>query len=201
MLAQSEGCAHEADAGERPPGSHDAGRCGTELKKPQYSISSQKTFVPGMKRILGKEHVAFDEPVLKDVASGTYVRYSHNRVVPPTSGGPAEQASINLEAACNQTAVLIVVQPGDVLVISNRLSLHGRGEVGDDVGGQSRWLAACLRARYIRAAHAKAPPRRPAGACPVPLAMPPATTLTATGRSRVSLRANEVGWSSVTVQG
>jgi hypothetical protein len=96
-----------------------------ELKKPQYSIRSQKTFVPGMKRILGKEHLVFDAPVLKDVASGTYVRYSHSSVVPSTTGGPAERASNSLEAACNQTAVLIVVQPGDVLVISNRLSLHG----------------------------------------------------------------------------
>lgn len=111
-----------------------------ELKKPQYSIRSQKTFVQGMRRILGKELVVTDEPVLKDGASGTYVRYSHSTVVPSSMGGPAEQASNNLEATCNQVAVPVVIQPGDVLVISNRLSLHGRGEVGEDVGGQSRWL-------------------------------------------------------------
>jgi hypothetical protein len=56
------------------------------------------------------------------------------------SGGAAEQASNQLEAACNQAAKPVVVQPGDVLVINNRLALHGRDKVGDDVGGQSRWL-------------------------------------------------------------
>lgn len=77
---------------------------------------------------------------MKDVANGTYVRYSHSTVVPSEAGGPAEQASNNLEAACNQIAVPVVVQAGDVLIINNRLSLHGRGEVGEDVGGESRWL-------------------------------------------------------------
>lgn len=111
-----------------------------ELKKPQYSIRSQKTFVQGMKRILGKELVVIDEPVLKDRNSCTYVRYSHSNVVPSSKGGPAEQASDALEATCNQVAVPVVVQAGDVLIINNRLSLHGRGEVGEEVGGQSRWI-------------------------------------------------------------
>ncbi|MEJ5999730.1 hypothetical protein [Paucibacter soli] len=111
-----------------------------ELKKPQYSIHSQKTFVQGMKAVLGRELVVIDEPVLKDVGQGTYVRYSHRSVSPTVSGGAAEQASRNFEAACIQTVVPLVVQPGDVLVVSNRVSLHGRGEPSGEVGGQSRWL-------------------------------------------------------------
>jgi L-asparagine oxygenase len=111
-----------------------------ELKKPQYSIRSQKTFIQGMKRILGKEHVVVDGPVLRDVAAGTFVRYSHSTVIASTIGGRADQASDNFEAACNQVAKHVVVQPGDVLIINNRLSLHGRGEVGEEVGGLSRWL-------------------------------------------------------------
>jgi L-asparagine oxygenase len=111
-----------------------------ELKKPQFSIRSQPTFVQGMKAILGKELVITDEPVLKDVPGGTVVRYSHNTVVPTMSGGIAEQASNYFEDACNQVAISIVLKPGDVLIINNRLGLHGRGQVGDDVGGQSRWL-------------------------------------------------------------
>lgn len=110
-----------------------------ELAKPQYSITPQKTFVHGMQRILGRRHVVINAPVLK-VAESTYVRYSHSSVVPTESGGTAETAANNLEDACNTTAVPIVVQPGDVLIISNRRSLHGRGEVGSDVGGESRWL-------------------------------------------------------------
>lgn len=111
-----------------------------ELKKRQYSVRSQKTFVQGMKRILTRELVALEEPVLKDFANGTYVRYSHSTVVAAEPGGPAERASNNFEAACNECASALVIEPGDVLVVNNRLGLHGRGEVGDEVGGQSRWL-------------------------------------------------------------
>lgn len=111
-----------------------------ELKKSQYSISSQKTFVQGMKRALGQELVVTDGPILKVVAGRTFVRYSHNTVHPSSPGSRAEEASNNLEAACNQVAIPVVMEPGDILVINNRLSLHGRGRVGDEVGGQSRWL-------------------------------------------------------------
>jgi hypothetical protein len=110
-----------------------------ELAKPQYSITSQKTFAQGMQRILGRKHVVIDAPVLK-VAESTSIRYSHSNVVPTEAGGPAATAADNLADACNKTAIPLVVHPGDVLIINNRQSLHGRGEVGDDVGGQSRWL-------------------------------------------------------------
>lgn len=111
-----------------------------ELKKPQYSIRSQKTFVQGMKRVLGKEHVAVDVPILKDDGVITRIRYSHSTVIPSVTGGAAERASDNLEAACDSVAVPVVVRPGDVLIINNRLSLHGRGTIGDKLGPKSRWL-------------------------------------------------------------
>jgi hypothetical protein len=111
-----------------------------ELKKAQYSVGSQKTFVLGMKKILGKELVVIDTPVLKDVDGGTYVRYSHSKVVASDVGGAAEQAAENFELACSQVATSIVIEPGDVLVVNNRLALHGRGQVGGDVGGRSRWI-------------------------------------------------------------
>ena len=111
-----------------------------ELKKPQYLINSQTTFVPGMKKMLGKEHIAYDEPVLKEGAIGTYVRFSHTKVIAPEEGGPAQRALDSFEAACNQVAQPVIVNPGDLLIINNRLGTHGRGAVGDDVGGQSRWL-------------------------------------------------------------
>lgn len=134
-----------------------------ELKKPQYSIRAQRTFRQGTKRILGTEHFVIDAPVLKDSDGGTYVRYSHSNVTPMVSGGPAEQASNQLEACCNQTAKPVVVQPGDVLVINNRSALHGRGEVGDDVGGQSRWL---LRAYALDTSRLQPQKRHQGGAAP-----------------------------------
>ncbi|MFZ5756210.1 MAG: taurine catabolism dioxygenase TauD [Pseudomonadota bacterium] len=111
-----------------------------ELKKPQYSITSQKTFVQGMKAVLGKELVVIDEPILKDVGSNTHIRYSHSNVEPTELGGVAEHAAKNLEDACNKVAISVVVLPGDILVINNRLSLHGRAEIGDVVGTTARWL-------------------------------------------------------------
>lgn len=111
-----------------------------ELKKAQYSVTAQRTFRRGTRQVLGAEHVVIDAPVLKDTSSGTYVRYSHSNVTAQVTGGPAQQASEHLEDACNRVATPVVVQPGDILVINNRTALHGRGEVGDPVGGQSRWL-------------------------------------------------------------
>jgi L-asparagine oxygenase len=111
-----------------------------ELKKDQYSIESQATFIEGMKDILGGVHTAIDVPVLKDSMPGTFVRYSHSSVAPTEPGGAAQTASENFEAACNEVAVSVTIKPGDLLLVSNRLCLHGRGLVGGDVGGESRWL-------------------------------------------------------------
>lgn len=111
-----------------------------ELKKDQYSIVSQFTFIEGMKEILGDVHTAIDEPLLKESAAGTIVRYSHSSVTPTDPEGTAKNASDNLEEACNKVVVPVVVGPGDVLVVSNRLCLHGRGLVGGMAGGTARWL-------------------------------------------------------------
>lgn len=111
-----------------------------ELKQPQFSIESQATFLEGMRDILGDVHTAIDEPVLKDEAIGTIVRFSHSSVSATEPGGAAEKAAENFAKACSEVAKEVAIQPGDLLLVSNRLCLHGRGEVGGEVGGQSRWL-------------------------------------------------------------
>lgn len=111
-----------------------------ELKRAQFSIDSQTTFLEGMRDILGEVHTAIDEPVLKDAAIGTIVRFSHSHVSPTEAGGAAEKAAENFAKACSEVAQFVAIQPGDVLIVSNRLCLHGRGEVGNEIGGQSRWL-------------------------------------------------------------
>lgn len=111
-----------------------------ELKKNQYSMEAQTTFISGTKDILGSVHTVIDEPVLKDSPPGTIVRYSHRSVQPTEEGGAAQEAADNLEAACKNAVISVVVEPGDVLVVSNRLCLHGRGVVGEGVGGEARWL-------------------------------------------------------------
>lgn len=111
-----------------------------ELKQAQFSIESQATFLEGMRDILGDVHTAIDEPVLKDSAIGTIVRFSHSNVSPTEFGGAAEKAAVNFAKACSEVAQGVAIQPGDVLLVSNRLCLHGRGEVGGEIGGQTRWL-------------------------------------------------------------
>ena len=111
-----------------------------ELKQAQFSIESQVTFLEGMRDILGDVHTAIDEPVLKDAAIGTIVRFSHSSVSPTEPGGAAEKAAENFAKVCSEVAQAVAIQPGDLLIVSNRLCLHGRGEVGREIGGQSRWL-------------------------------------------------------------
>ncbi len=111
-----------------------------ELKQAQFSIESQTTFLEGMRDILGDVHTAIDEPVLKDAATGTIVRFSHSSVSPTEPDGAAERAVENFSKACSEVAQAVTIQPGDLLLVSNRLCLHGRGEVGGEIGGQSRWL-------------------------------------------------------------
>lgn len=81
-----------------------------------------------------------DKTWCSDAVPNTIVRYSHSSVIPTDPGGAAQTASENFEAACNEVAVTVAIEPGDVLLVSNRLCLHGRGVVGDDVAGESRWL-------------------------------------------------------------
>lgn len=111
-----------------------------QLMKPQYAISSQKTFRQGMKRMLGSELVSVDQPILRSANGSVYARYSHSNVVASVEGGVAEQASQAFEAACRQATQLIVIKPGDLLILNNRLALHGRGIVGETVGGTARWI-------------------------------------------------------------
>lgn len=112
-----------------------------ELKKRQFSMNSQLTFSEGMAELLGEPLVAHGEAVLTDRTEGTYVRYSHKNVMPtdPSAARP-RQASDNFAAACNAAARGVIIKPGDVLVVSNRLGLHGRAEPGKEVGGRTRWL-------------------------------------------------------------
>lgn len=135
-----------------------------ELKTWQFSVRSQKTFIQGTKRVLGEELVEMDVAVLMDTADGTWIRHSHSSVDSLTD--PGEAALVALNDACAGAAAQVALQPGDLLIVSNRTALHGRAEVGGDPGGTSRWLirgyglsTATLTAaqRYADPAHALFP--------------------------------------------
>lgn len=110
-----------------------------ELKMPQFNIKAQETFVLGTKRALGESHIAQDVAVLYDIDDQVGVRFSHKRVLADDSDA-GEEALTAFKTACPECEEDIVIRPGDLLLVSNRFALHGRAEVGGEVGGETRWL-------------------------------------------------------------
>lgn len=111
----------------------------SELKKPQFGIRSQLTFQEGMWEVLGEELVVEDGELLFDVDNEIWARFSHSSVLAPEESS-AETALNAFVEACKGCADQIIVRPGDVLLINNRLALHGRTDVLGEPGGESRWL-------------------------------------------------------------
>jgi hypothetical protein len=111
------------------------------LRLEQFLIGAQDTFAAGLKEILGLEHQVDGGALLHGEGIATAVRFSHRRVTASEyASEDARQALAKVEQLCNAHAVPIATQPGDLLWVNNRLALHGRAEVGGEIGGQSRWL-------------------------------------------------------------
>jgi L-asparagine oxygenase len=111
------------------------------LKSNGFSIHSQRTFRQGTAGILGEEHIAEDSCVLWDGPEGTWVRYSHSGVsVIDESNAALIAAKNNFEVACESCIQGVSLAPGDIVMVNNRRALHGRSQVGKEVGGKSRWL-------------------------------------------------------------
>lgn len=113
-----------------------------ELKKFQFLINCQGTFRDGTERELGSHHQVDSANILVDSENGVpWVRFSHSNVAPSFSAPNEAHAAIeNMEAACLSVAKPVAVKAGDVLIVDNRTMLHGRSEVGKEVGGNARWL-------------------------------------------------------------
>jgi len=111
------------------------------LQEHGFLISAQRTFVRGTEKILGAPHAADSVPVLWNSPEGLWVRYSHSHVAVLDEDNLAQrQAKDSFQAAANKCKREVVVQPGSILIVNNRNTLHGRGPVGGKVGAQSRWL-------------------------------------------------------------
>lgn len=111
------------------------------LKTSEFLINTQRTFQQGTAAILGHEHLVDGGHILWDGPHGTWVRYSHSHVVVLDDTDAAlNAAKANFEQALQACCREVVLEPGDVLLVNNRLALHGRSPVGDALGGQSRWL-------------------------------------------------------------
>jgi len=126
-----------------------------ELCKPQFTLVPQKTFRAGVKQAMNWPHSRppriYNRRVLFKREEGFWIRFSHSSVVAPVhddSTGPmdidaksaASSAREAFMARCREKVRSVVLKPGDILLVNNRIGLHGRSEVGGEVGGLSRWL-------------------------------------------------------------
>jgi alpha-ketoglutarate-dependent taurine dioxygenase len=111
-----------------------------ELKRSVFAVEPQPsfTFPPGT--------VQHDVPVLiDDPDRGWQIRYSNRRVAADEDVHPAAHAALEkLRALLDNPGPLlhpVVVEPGDVVFINNRIALHGRNPPdASPPGGHSRWL-------------------------------------------------------------
>lgn len=115
-----------------------------ELAKPQYVIRPQKTFTSGLELIFGNRS-PLARPMegiqlLFEAGDGYWIRYSHSASDSDYDSEAATSAAKRFEQACLSCSTAVVISPGDVLIVNNRLGLHGRGVVGGEAGGTSRWL-------------------------------------------------------------
>lgn len=111
-----------------------------ELRKPQYWVSSQRTFEAGMHEILGDELVLDEARLLFRVEKADWIRYSHSNTGPVDENSLAQEAIQAFQAACVECVKGIALSPGDIVLVNNRIALHGRSHVGSEYGGQTRWL-------------------------------------------------------------
>lgn len=112
-----------------------------ELGIPQFDIGPQGTFRDRLREIFGKDVIVEDCQLLFWVEGQPWIRYSHSSA--RTADDEPSIASLAMDqfkAACLECASSHPLEPGDIVLVNNRISLHGRAEVGEEHGGESRWL-------------------------------------------------------------
>lgn len=112
-----------------------------QLGIPQFDIGPQGTFKKRLREIFGSDVIVEDSQLLFWVEGQPWIRYSHSST--RTSDDEPSAASLAMEefkAACLECASSHPLEPGDIVLVNNRLSLHGRAEVGEEHGEESRWL-------------------------------------------------------------
>jgi len=104
-----------------------------ELERPSFAIGTQDTFKTG--------HILSNAPILaSDERRGRLIRFSHSKIVADPDFPKAEEALVLLRKIVAASFEDIPLSPGSLLLINNRTAIHGRREVGGNIGGQSRWL-------------------------------------------------------------
>lgn len=112
-----------------------------ELAKPQFIIGPQFTFKKRLKELFGFDLNVEDSQLLFRASNSPWIRYSHSSTQTDSEQSQdAKDAMEAFEATCKLCVVAYSLAPGDILLINNRICLHGRAEVGEEHGAKSRWL-------------------------------------------------------------
>ncbi|WP_411563627.1 TauD/TfdA family dioxygenase [Pseudomonas shirazensis] len=111
-----------------------------ELREPNYVIGSQRTFEEGMIEILGDELTLDEARLLFRVGDAEWIRFSHRTTDPVDKESSAQKAMDAFQDACRNCVQDIALSPGDIVLVNNRIALHGRSPVGTAYGGETRWL-------------------------------------------------------------
>lgn len=113
----------------------------SELTKSQYIVGPQFTFGKRLKQLYGFDLLVEDSQVLFWVAGVPWIRYSHSSTQTDTEDSVAAKSAMDaFEAACKESTQAYPLAPGDIVLVNNRICLHGRSEVGEEYGAKSRWL-------------------------------------------------------------
>jgi hypothetical protein len=105
-----------------------------------FAVEPQPTF------LLPKGTIAHDVPVVVYHNRGTLMRYSNGSIGADDQLHPKQHATLQkithiLTASPSGLVHNVVVAPGDILFINNRISLHGRDRPESGPPGlQSRWI-------------------------------------------------------------
>jgi L-asparagine oxygenase len=104
------------------------------LAGPFFDIQAQKTF--------NTENVRLNAPLLSRIeANGRAFRFSHSNIT-VAADAPSEASSAlqRFKDLLPESYKNVVIGPGDICLVQNRLVVHGRGAPGEGFGGDTRWL-------------------------------------------------------------
>jgi hypothetical protein len=114
-------------------------KLGTETKR----VLQQPLFVAKSQSSFDRDIVINNVPALVRLSSGALgVRYSTSKLAATCSVSAAALEELRQVIGSFDSSWSVVLEPGDILILNNRLCMHGRGEVGGSskFNGEDRWL-------------------------------------------------------------
>lgn len=106
-----------------------------ELMRPQFNLARQPSIDEDY------DCLSSDRSVISlDPDWGRVIRYSASKVSPDPDSALATEALEDLARVVPRVREGVVVEPGDVFFLNNRLNLHGREKIDVGTTSKDRWL-------------------------------------------------------------